>query len=94
MPWDNRLQHCDCLGDDEFGPTAGHENAGVHPNPQTTEFRPTQEVFQGEPGSPAHHQCLELVGGGRPCHQQFRFVLGENTARCAQPAGDFSKHDG
>ena len=76
--------------DQELGAAAGHEDAGVHGDPQAAELRPAEHVLQGLAGGPPVHHGRQVGKRGGPGHEQLRFVLGEDAAGRPKP-GD---HDG
>jgi len=70
---------------EELGAAARHEHPGVDLDPQATEFRPADQVFQRQPGGPLADQGVKF----RECRgrgdQQPRLVLGEDTTGGTKP---------
>ncbi len=76
------------LADEELGPAAGHEDAGVHGYPQAAELRPADDMLEWQAaGAPVHHRGEVGLG---PCRrdEQPRLVLGEDTAGGAELGDD------
>jgi hypothetical protein len=76
------------LVDEEFGATAGDEDAGVHGYPETAELRPAENVLERQASRPPVHHRSEFgrcPGGGE---EQLRLVFGEDTASGAKSADD------
>ncbi len=69
------------LGDEELGAAARHEHPGVDGDPQTAEFGPADDVFQGQAARPALDHGGDLGRGPGGGEDQLRLVLGEDTAR-------------
>ena len=73
------------LADQELGAAAGHEDAGVHGDPQAAELRPAEDVLERLAGGPP----VQHGGQGGRCprrgDEQPRLVLGEDAARGPEP---------
>jgi hypothetical protein len=74
------------LPDQELAAAARYEDPRIQGYPQPAELRPAQDVLEGLAGRPlVHHggQDVRRLGRG---DEQPRLVLGEDTARVAEPA--------
>ena len=76
------------LANEELGSAARYEDAGPHGDPQATELRPAEDVFEGKTGDPAVDQGGEVGRRPRLGDEQPRLVLGVDTAGGPKPGDD------
>jgi hypothetical protein len=83
-----RADERDRLFDEELGPAAGHEDAGVNGYLQATELRPAEDVLERQARGAAVDHSGEVRRGPGRRDEQLRLVLGEDAAGGAEPGDD------
>ena len=69
-------------GCEQLGPASWNENSRSNRYPEAEKCRPSEDLLQRQPGAAASDHVLQILGTGRFSHEEGRFLLGENTARC------------